>query len=59
MKCPYCKHTESKVLYTIYVSSRKDTVRRRTCLGCDRRFTTEEIVRALDKKAKDAQKQLA
>jgi transcriptional repressor NrdR len=59
VKCPYCKYTESKVLYTIYVSSKKDTVRRRHCLGCDRRFTTEEIVRALDKKAQDAKKQLA
>jgi transcriptional repressor NrdR len=59
VKCPYCRHTESKVLYTIYVSSRKDTVRRRECFGCDRRYTTEEIVRRLDKKAEDAKKQSA
>lgn len=58
MKCPYCKHTESKVIYTIYVSTKKDTVRRRNCLGCNTRFTTIEVLRNTDKK-KDAQKQLS
>lgn len=60
MKCPYCSHKESKVIYTIYVPPKSDTVRRRSCINCDRRYTTQEVVKALDQKAnEDAKKQLA
>lgn len=59
MKCPYCQHKESKVVYTIYVPHNSDTVRRRSCIGCGRRYTTQEVVKTLDKKAQDASKQLA
>lgn len=35
-----------------------DTVRRRNCLACNRRYTTQEVIRYLDNK-KDAKKQSA
>lgn len=43
MKCPYCNHTESKVLET-RESEEDITRRRRECLKCQRRFTTYEQV---------------
>jgi transcriptional repressor NrdR len=42
MKCPYCSHTESKVLDS-RLSKEMDTIRRRReCLGCAKRFSTAE-----------------
>jgi len=42
MKCPYCGHTESKVLDS-RMSKEMDTIRRRReCLGCAKRFSTAE-----------------
>lgn len=43
MQCPYCNHTESKVLET-RESEEDITRRRRECLKCQRRFTTYEQV---------------
>jgi transcriptional repressor NrdR len=42
MKCPFCNHSESKVVDS-RESKDKDTIRRRReCLGCHKRFTTSE-----------------
>jgi transcriptional repressor NrdR len=42
MKCPYCSHTESKVLDS-RLSKEMDTIRRRReCLKCAKRFSTAE-----------------
>ena len=42
MKCPFCNHSESKVV-DYRESKEKETVRRRReCLGCHKRFTTSE-----------------
>jgi len=44
MKCPYCGHTESKVLDS-RMSKEMDAVkRRRECLQCAKRFTTAERI---------------
>lgn len=45
MKCPYCGYEESKV-----VDSRpteEKIRRRRECLGCEKRFTTYEVVETM------------
>ena len=42
MRCPYCKHTETKVLETREVEN--NTRRRRECLKCSKRFTTYEQI---------------
>lgn len=42
MICPYCKHTEDKVVDSR--SSGTAIRRRRECLGCGRRFTTYEYI---------------
>ena len=42
MKCPFCNHSESKVVDS-RLSKDKETIRRRReCLGCKKRFTTSE-----------------
>lgn len=43
MKCPYCSHTETKVLET-RETEEDITRRRRECLKCEKRFTTYEQV---------------
>jgi len=44
MKCPFCAHSESKVIDS-RISKDGDAIRRRReCLGCGRRFTTYEFV---------------
>ncbi len=43
MLCPYCSHSESKVLET-RETSESETRRRRECLKCDKRFTTYERI---------------
>lgn len=44
MKCPFCKHPDTQVVDT-RESEDGDTIRRRRrCLGCDKRFTTYEMV---------------
>jgi len=43
MKCPFCNHTETKVLET-RETEEDITRRRRECLKCEKRFTTYEQV---------------
>lgn len=45
MICPNCTSYDSKVNYTLHVDSRCSTIRRRECLDCQERFTTEELVK--------------
>jgi transcriptional repressor NrdR len=42
MKCLRCGHGESKVLESRITNDHKSIRRRRTCLNCERRFTTFE-----------------
>ena len=44
MKCPFCSHTESKVLETRVSEDWETLRRRRECLSCSKRFTTYERV---------------
>lgn len=44
MQCPYCQHTESRVLESRSAESGKSVRRRRECLNCQRRFTTYERI---------------
>jgi len=42
MKCPFCNHTESKVVDSRIARDKETIRRRRECLGCHKRFTTME-----------------
>jgi len=42
MKCPFCGHTETQVAETRLAEDGSFIRRRRTCLGCEKRFTTYE-----------------
>jgi transcriptional repressor NrdR len=42
MRCPYCRHTEDKVIDSRLAEEGASIRRRRECLGCARRFTTFE-----------------
>lgn len=44
MKCPYCLFTESRVLDTRTAENNTKIRRRRECLKCLRRFTTNEVI---------------
>ena len=44
MKCPYCGHTDSKVIDSRPTEDGEKIRRRRECLGCGSRFTTYEVV---------------
>ena len=44
MKCPYCGHTDSKVVDSRPAEEGASIRRRRECLECGRRFTTYETV---------------
>ncbi len=44
MKCPFCKHEESKVTDSRTASDIHGIRRRRECLKCSKRFTTFETV---------------
>lgn len=44
MRCPYCKHTESRVLESRSTEEDSAIRRRRACLACDGRFTTYERI---------------
>lgn len=48
MRCPFCGSNLSKVVDKRAVSGRDEIRRRRQCLKCDRRYTTYEIVAALE-----------
>ena len=47
MKCPFCGDQESKVVDPRHSDDGLSIRRRRECLGCQRRFTTYEIVESL------------
>ena len=44
MKCPYCGYGESKVIDTRPADEGERIRRRRECLGCEKRFTSYEVV---------------
>ena len=47
MKCPFCGYSESKVIDSRPAEEGTTIRRRRECLGCQRRFTTYEIMERL------------
>ena len=47
MKCPFCGDQESKVVDSRQSDDGLSIRRRRECMGCQRRFTTHEIVEIL------------
>lgn len=44
MKCPFCFHSESKVIDSRPTDEGGKIRRRRECLSCQKRFTTYEVV---------------
>ena len=44
MHCPYCKHTDTRVLDSRVADDGGAIRRRRACQACDRRFTTVEQI---------------
>lgn len=44
MKCPFCFYAESKVIDSRPTDEGAKIRRRRECLGCEKRFTSYEIV---------------
>ena len=44
MKCPFCGNNDSKVIDSRPTEDNQRIRRRRECLGCQKRFTTFEIV---------------
>ena len=47
MICPYCEHTESKVIDTRPTEEGVSIRRRRECLKCEKRFTTYEQIETM------------
>lgn len=47
MRCPYCQHTESRVLESRSTDEDSAIRRRRACLSCDGRFTTYERIETI------------
>jgi len=47
MQCPFCHHTDSKVVDSRESGDGDAIRRRRECLGCERRFTTYERIDAI------------
>ena len=44
MRCPYCQHTDSRVLESRSTEAGQSVRRRRECLRCKHRFTTYERI---------------
>lgn len=44
MQCPYCKSTETEVVETRVAEDGTNIRRRRTCISCEKRFTTYERI---------------
>lgn len=44
MQCPYCQHTDSRVLESRSTENGQSIRRRRECLNCKHRFTTYERI---------------
>ena len=52
MRCPFCRHSDCRVIDSREVDDGQATRRRRSCAACGRRFTTvEEPVLAVDEDA--------
>ena len=52
MRCPFCRHSDSRVVDSREVVDRQAIRRRRACPECGRRFTTvEELVLAVVKRS--------
>lgn len=47
MKCPFCGEQESRVVDSRHSDDGLSIRRRRECMGCQRRFTTYEIVETM------------
>ena len=47
MRCPYCDHTESKVIDSRPTDEGNSIRRRRECLKCEKRFTTYEKIETI------------
>ena len=47
MRCPFCGEQESKVVDSRHSEDGVSIRRRRECMGCQRRFTTYEMVETL------------
>jgi len=47
MKCPFCQHSETRVIDSRTTDDQSSIRRRRECLNCDKRFTTYEKIYAL------------
>ena len=47
MKCPFCGEQQSKVVDSRHSEDGVSIRRRRECMGCQRRFTTYEMVETL------------
>ena len=47
MKCPFCGHTDSKVIDSRPTDDGTSIRRRRQCIACGKRFTTYEIVETI------------
>jgi len=44
MQCPYCKSSENEVVETRVAEDGTNIRRRRTCISCEKRFTTYERI---------------
>ena len=44
MQCPYCRSTETEVVETRVAEDGTNIRRRRTCISCEKRFTTYERI---------------
>ena len=52
MRCPFCRHSDCRVIDSREVDDGQATRRRRSCVACGRRFTTvEEAVLAVVKRS--------
>ena len=52
MRCPFCRHADSRVIDSREVDDGQAIRRRRSCAACGRRFTTvEEAVLAVVKRS--------
>lgn len=47
MKCPYCRHPDSRVVDSRPADEGASIRRRRECLSCQKRFTTYETMESL------------
>ena len=47
MKCPFCAHSESKVIDSRPADDGQKIRRRRECMQCEKRFTTYEAIESM------------